>query len=885
MRETRIPPGSRQIVVVVGGGQPPATERAVRWAMARLVEVLEASGVAARRVTRAEDVPAEAFRIIVTGEPASDGVPAGVAAESFSISRPEGTDGPLVVSGTGARGVGYGLLELADRIACSSDYPLDTLRAVGPTTQRPATPVRSILRTFACEVEDKPWFYDRSFWTEYLTELATQRINRFQLALGMQYNYPHNPATDNYFCFPYPFLLDVPGYAVRAGGLDDEERTRNLETLRFIGDETQRRGMEFQLGLWNHAYDQGQGSRPRYPIEGLTPATHAEYCAAALAELLRQCPSISGLTLRVHYEGGIPEPGHETFWREVMNAVARVGRPIELDLHAKGVDQALLDIALHTRMPIVLGAKHWAEHQGLPYHQITIREKERATAEAGTGLQAITAYQRRFTRYGYGDFLKEDRDYDVLFRIWPGTQKVLLWGDPVLAAGYGRCGTLAGALGIELCEPLTFKGRMDSGVPGGRDLYLDRDLKLGDASWKKYLYTYRLWGRLLYDPDADPDCWRRFLRHEFGSAAAAVEQALGAASRILPLVTVVHGIGASNNGYWPELYLNMPIAGGPNTDHYQRDTAQPPTFGGVSSFDPSLFYRIDEYADDVLAGRRDGRYTPEDTASWLEGLAAKAEQNLAAASSEIADAEHPEFRRYAVDIAVQAGLGRFFAGKTRAGLADALFKRTKHTEHLVAAVAAYRSARDAFASVADKTSGVYRDDLAFGTGRSERGHWTKRLPDIDADLVDLERRLADAQSQTSSATTVHIPEIPNTARPLFEHTPPSTFRPGQAVGLELHGNDRDDIDGIELHYRHLNQGEDYLKVAMTRDGASYGAVIPAKYTDTPYPLAYYFTIHQSTGDAWVLPGLDTDLSNQPYHVLRQAIGRNPFDRNQARSQS
>src|SRR5690606_22931702 len=199
----------------------------------------------------------------------------------------------------------------------------------------------------------------------------------------------------------------------------------------------------------------------------------AEYCAAALRQLLLECPSIQGLTMRVHYEGGIPEPEHGEFWRTVMSAVAAVGRAIEIDMHAKGVDQELLDIATGTGMPVVVSAKYWAEHQGLPYHQTTIREKERATDAPGAGLMAITAYLRRFTRYGYGDFLRENRNFDVLFRIWPGTQRVLLWGDPEFAAGYGRLGTIGGALGVELCEPLTFKGRKGTGEEGGRDPYAD----------------------------------------------------------------------------------------------------------------------------------------------------------------------------------------------------------------------------------------------------------------------------------------------------------------------------------------------------------------------------------------------------------------------------
>ena len=79
----------------------------------------------------------------------------------------------------------------------------------------------------------------------------------------------------------------------------------------------------------------------------------------------------------------------------------------------------------------------------------------------------------RYTRYGYADFLAEDRPYGVFGRMWPGTDRLLLWGDPEMAAGFGRYSGFSGCLGLEICEPLSFKGRLGSGVPGGRTAYAD----------------------------------------------------------------------------------------------------------------------------------------------------------------------------------------------------------------------------------------------------------------------------------------------------------------------------------------------------------------------------------------------------------------------------
>ena len=81
--------------------------------------------------------------------------------------------------------------------------------------QQPANQIRGIGRIFASAVEDKGWYNDRSFWRRYLTELATQRFNRFHLALGLGYDQPSG-LSDTYFYFAYPFLISVPGYNVRA---------------------------------------------------------------------------------------------------------------------------------------------------------------------------------------------------------------------------------------------------------------------------------------------------------------------------------------------------------------------------------------------------------------------------------------------------------------------------------------------------------------------------------------------------------------------------------------------------------------------------------------------------------------------------------------------
>src|SRR5438132_1085330 len=117
-----------------------------------------------------------------------------------------------------ARGVTYGLLEVADRVDLS-DESLAGLNQAKPILERPANVIRSISRSFTSDVEDKPWFNDRAFWERYLTLLATQRFNRFSLAFGIGYDFTTN-IRDCYFHFAYQFLLAAAVYPVRDAPLD-----------------------------------------------------------------------------------------------------------------------------------------------------------------------------------------------------------------------------------------------------------------------------------------------------------------------------------------------------------------------------------------------------------------------------------------------------------------------------------------------------------------------------------------------------------------------------------------------------------------------------------------------------------------------------------------
>jgi hypothetical protein len=262
--------------------------------------------------------------------------------------------------------------------------------------------------------------------------LAGHRFNRFNLSFGIGYDFLQN-VTDAYFLFTYPFMLAVPGYSVRVPQLPDSERDSNLRMLKYISERAVAHGLDFQLGLWMHGYKWLNSPNPNYTIEGLNSESHGPYCRDAPRMLLKECPAISGVTFRIHGESGVEEGSFE-FWKTVFDGVATCGCRVEIDMHAKGMNPGMLEIALATGLPVKVSPKYWAEHMGMPYQQAEIRAQERPKAgKDGGALMKYSAGSRSFLRYGYGDLLPEDRKWSIMTRVWPGTQTLLLWGDPETA--------------------------------------------------------------------------------------------------------------------------------------------------------------------------------------------------------------------------------------------------------------------------------------------------------------------------------------------------------------------------------------------------------------------------------------------------------------------
>jgi hypothetical protein len=316
------------------------------------------------------------------------------------------------------------------------------------------------------------------------------------------------------------------------------------------------------------------------------------------------------------------------------------------------------------------------------------------------------------------------------------------------------------------------------------------------------------------------------------------------------------------------MYWNQSLVDAKDYGPYS-DALEPRVFGNASPFDPAIFLTMNEYAEELLEGKASGKYTPVDVAQWIEDFAAAGRKALGFMPAYLR--ENSDYVGMRVDVEIQAGLGEFFGAKFRSGVLFHLYEVSKERTALEASIAQYRKARAAWAGLAKVATGVYVRDVTVGEQNYLRGHWMDRLPAIDKDIAALEA-MPHASAEASPKIKAAIAAVlgrPQRARLAVRHAAPERFVRGE--GLELALEAGAETAEVRLHYRHVDQAENYVAIAMERRGSKYVASVPAEYTKTEFPLQYFFEVRGGDGKAGLHPGFTPELTNQPYFVVRSKV--------------
>jgi hypothetical protein len=325
------------------------------------------------------------------------------------------------------------------------------------------------------------------------------------------------------------------------------------------------------------------------------------------------------------------------------------------------------------------------------------------------------------------------------------------------------------------------------------------------------------------------------------------------------------------------MYVNMPIVPGSEPSPY-RDTPEPYLFSTVSPLDPQLFSSILEYAGALLEDKKSAKYSPLDVAQWLENFTKTSDSALTTMRRQVSDPSKAEFRQWEEDVLIQIGLGRFFAAKLRSGMLFEIYRNTAYPQAGQLAVAKYSEARELWAAMAQRAQGVYKPDVTYGATPGRRGHWADRLPGIDRDLDAMRSAVAGTQATPDKAKlykaelavkVITSPALPRSIE--CTHTRALKFTPGKPLTIELHStttSGQHQALTVDLYYRHVNQAERWSTARMQAESGKFTGTIPGEYTNSAYPLQYYFLVN-SEDSASLYPGFNAALSNQPYYAVWQ----------------
>ena len=792
---------------------------------------------------------ADEYRVKVLLEGSGRQVPA--APESTACLRLDTRGGKvLLLSGSDGRGLMYTLLEMARRIRL---YGADAIDNAKEFTESPDNRVRCMDRYLLGHL-DNEWFMSGEFWEYYCRRLAEARFNRFCLIIGFD---------TAWMSPPYPFLVEVPGW--ESVGLTDRvttTREANLEALRMAVRTCHRYGIRFVLATWQQ---RPWTTKQESLVSGLpeTETALKDYCHDGIVALLKAVPDIDIVQFRVNHESGVgTQVSAEEFWNSCQDAVAeageQLGRRFTLDLRAKGLTEAMIEHGQALGLDIEVPTKYWCEHAALPYHLSIMRSEE---------LAQLDNYNHS-RRYSYADMLQKPKKYDVIYRLWNyGSTNLFLWGEADYVRRFARSCSLSGSAGYQVNAPLSLKYGHELTHIAPWKIFRDPELNADTWEEERFWLWYTLYGRIGYNVHADPEIWESEFERRFGrEQGKQLEEALAVSSRIVPLITTVHMPVHPSLRYWTELNTGWALFAENNLNEMESwDFYDEITYGSSEPSDHGLFYGIDEYAHDTCTARRaQGKYTPQQYASWLEEMGEDVLRRVEALQGGSLPAEA---KAACIDMEMTAYLALYHARKIRCAYALACWRETGDRRCLAACRAQGQAAMAEWKALAALGDREYYHDLDFSSAGSvtRRGTWSDLTVEMERDLESIDALIAQAGAEGGEMP----PPGPEAAPAAIDADFPRQAKAGQPLVITAAAaGPMGPGTAPVLHYRDVNQAAgEFRTLAMEGRGGAYTAVIPAEEVTADFDLMAYITVQEPGGACTLFPGVWHPRYPYPYAVI------------------
>jgi len=507
-------------------------------------------------------------------------------------------------------------------------------------------------------------------------------------------------------------------------------------------------------------------------------------------------------------------------------------------------------------LDLMVSTKYWCEQAGLPHHLTRMRTEE---------LIRLDNFNHS-RRYSYSDMLKKPRLHKFLYRLWnDGSTDLFTWGDPDYVRRFVASLALGNADGFEMTPMLSLKGGPEDGKVTGWNIFDDPAYQPEGYEESRYWLCDRLFGRIGYDMDEVDEAWMRPMRLIYGKAAEPMLAAIAAASRLIPFVVGYHMPVHPQLCYWAEFSSGGSLFAEHNFNPAIKRSGV--TYQSTEPGDAGLFYPIDEYAKDTLAGKEDGRYTPWQIAGALRDISANAFKYLAEAEKAgLPDSN--EARGAALDVKMLGEFALYHRYKIAASTNLCLYEESKEKDYLALSLYYMKKAREkwvVFAELGQK----YHERLVFYVGNysvNRVGNWKDFYPEHEADVAKLEEMMGG--EGCGDICCECFPEA-NMATPGWIDDTPYECAAGEPLGISLQVNGKDAFrGGVNLRYRHTNQMEGkFISLPMEYSEGAWRAEIPATYITPEWDLLVYFEAVGLDGGGIMHPGVWNSDVMLPYHII------------------
>ncbi|WP_439133324.1 hypothetical protein [Pseudomaricurvus sp.] len=630
--------------------------------------------------------------------------------EAFSII----PEGPILsVYGGDERGMLYGVLALVEDL--KNGIALDDIKA---KSEEPHLQLRAIKHNF-------PWdsyrpskaldqHYDTTrdleYWEAFLDMMVENRFNALTLWNLHPWIYmvkPHN--------FP------------EASPFSDREMKEWRELHRGIFRMAKERGIDTYLVPWNifvskefvEAHDVGHvNTYPYYNTKADGSELIKRYVRESVAQVLEEYPNLTGLGLS-HSEGmggWMPEQRDAWLKETYLAAIKSVDRPVKL-IHkvpssaGKSMDgstsvdteqlvRTTLESIDYVDGPIWLAGKYnWSHGHSTP------------TFVRVHGGELHDTY-----------FKPEPENYKFTWIVRNEDFHALRWGVPSFIREHIQLNGSKSAVGGYIIGSETYIPALDyfTAVKKGVDW---------DFAFERQWLFYKLWGRLLYNPETSDTVFTEEFARRYGAEGKNLLNAYELASKT-PL-----RLASLFNATWDHtLYSEGMLALGDRTmDYISVDRLiQRPVL------DPA-YVSIADYVDTVIKGNTfsDDRVTPLDLAKQLESDCRAALQLV-----EGIDTSHNVALMYEVaDVQAWSHLGLHLAEKIRGGVALQMYRQNGGEEKKLQAIDHLENALAQWDEVIGVTRPIYKDmRLTHLIGSSKNlnpdgyFHWELIRPHVAEDV-------------------------------------------------------------------------------------------------------------------------------------------------------